>query len=164
MLFRSWHPDICAIPPVLVSEEAQKISHSTLGKTSFEGTAAKVNHSVQPRLPTFLETEELGTRQPKLCDSCQGCKFCSIGSIEMSCREAEELAAIKKNMVLDRDAKEVRFTYPLLGDPGALEDNREQAVAMAKGLEKRLKKQGLQDKYNTEFQDYLDREIGRAHV
>ena len=77
----------------------------------------------------------------------------------MSRREAEELAAVKKNMLLDRDAKEVRFTYPLLGDPGVLEDNREQAIAMAKGLEKRLKKQGLQDKYNTEFQDYLDRGV-----
>ena len=51
-------------------------------------------------------------------------------------------------MVLDKENKELKFTYPFVKDPGVLTDNRSQAIALAGSLEKRLKKNGELEVYN----------------
>ena len=61
-------------------------------------------------------------------------------------------------MKVDPETKRVSFYYPLLKDPWLMSDNRNQALAMAVGLEKRLQKRtGEVDAYNEALRDFLDR-------
>ena len=76
---------------------------------------------------------------------------------ELSKKERRELLLIRDNMVLDKEKKELKFTYPFVKDPSVLTDNRNQAIALAAGLEKRLKRNGELDAYNKALQEFLDR-------
>ena len=121
-----------------------------------------MNHVKKLRgFPSFLECEELGTAQPKRCNSCQSCAACRSTTVEMSRRDREELNAIKENMILDTEKKEITFTYPLLQDPYVLGDNRQQATSMAHGLEKRLKSKGELERYNEQMRDMIQRDAIR---
>ena len=49
---------------------------------------------------------------------------------------------IQENMVFDRENKKLHLKNPQVKDPSVLQDNREQAISIAKGLERRLMKNG----------------------
>ena len=65
---------------------------------------------------------------------------------------------IRENMVLDKKERRLHFRYPLIKDPSVLTDNRRQAISMAEGLERRLRKSGDLEIYNKALQEFLDRD------
>ena len=107
----------------------------------------------------FFEMEELATVVPKRCNNCSSCSKCSDKNYELSKRERRELQAIRDNMILDKENKRLNFTYPLIKDPSVLTDNRHQAIMLAKGLEKRLKRNNELDAYNEALRDFLNRGV-----
>ena len=156
------HPVIKAVPPMLMEQSTVNLTHASLGEVRHQGEPRSVNHVKKLRgFPSFLECEELGTAQPKRCNSCQSCAACRSTTVEMSRRDREELNAIKENMILDTEKKEITFTYPLLQDPYVLGDNRQQATSMAHGLEKRLKSKGELERYNEQMRDMIQRDAIR---
>ena len=50
---------------------------------------------------SFLRSEEMGTGQPRRCQTCSSCNKCSIRSVEMTRKEQEELALIESNITVD---------------------------------------------------------------
>ena len=110
----------------------------------------------------FMECEEMATNQPKRCGNCMSCLKCSVRAQELTRKESEELIMIESNLVLDSEARKLSYRYPLIKDPAVvLSDNRQQAVGMAKGLERRLIKEGLYKAYCDELQDYINRGVIR---
>lgn len=105
----------------------------------------------------FFEMEELATVGPKRCNNCLDCNKCSDKNYELSRRERRELQAIRDNMFLDKENKEIKFTYPLVKDPSVLTDNRSQAIALAGSLEKRLRRNGELEVYNEALKEFLGR-------
>ena len=51
-------------------------------------------------------------------------------------------------MFLDTEKEKIMFPYPLIRDQNVLTDNFQQAINMAKGLEKKLKVRGEMEAYN----------------
>ena len=49
------------------------------------------------------------------------------------------------------------MSYPAIKDFSLLVDNREQALGRAMSLEKRLPKSGLEEPYDAQLQDYIER-------
>ena len=47
---------------------------------------------------------------------------------------------VRENMVLDKKERRLHFRYMLIMDPSVLTYNYRQAVSMAEGLERRLRK------------------------
>ena len=86
--------------------------------------------------------EELPTIGLKICCNCNECTRCGDKNYRLSKRERRELQMIRENMVLDKKERRLHFRYPLIKDPSVLTDNRRQAVSMAEGLKRRLRKNG----------------------
>ena len=176
------HEDI-ETGPMLINEEANRRSHATLGKLVFkvvglpnrEGGPGETDVSPGSLNDTavantllrsrqrfhFNECEEMGVSQPRRCGSCNSCKSCSIRSQEMTRREQDELLMIEAGIEVDVEKRKVTFHYPLISDPMLLGDNRSQAVAIARGLERKLVERGEIEPYNQEIQGYLDRNVIR---
>ena len=74
------------------------------------------------------------------------------GNFQLPRIDQEELNLIKRNMVLDAEAKQVRMRYPYIKV-----DIRDQVTAMAKKLEERLAKAGQLEAYNAEIEGYVHR-------
>ena len=79
------------------------------------------------------------------------------GNFQLPRIDQEELNLIKRNMVLDAEAKQVRMKYPYIKDSALLVDNRDQVTAMAKKLEERLAKAGQLEAFNAEIEGYVHR-------
>ena len=148
--------------PVLMDQKTFSLSHATLGECYYVDEQVKVvNHLTARKKFNFFECEEMAVGQPKRCNDCAACKACSMKGQELSRRDERELRLIKEGMQLDLDMNQLKFEYPLIKDPSVLQDNRQQAISMAAGLEKRLLKSGELEAYNTEIRDFLDRGVIR---
>ena len=66
---------------------------------------------------------------------------------------------IEKNMSIDTEGCKITFKSPLIKDAGLLTDNKQQAVGMAADLERRLKKIGQLESYNTELKEFINRGV-----
>merc|ERR1711867_292140 len=120
----------------------------------------KVSHrTARITVVNFLECEELGTGQPRHCGTCKSCTRCSVRSQEMTKREADELALIEDNIVVDEATNTVWFHYLLIKDSALLTDNRAQTIAVEASVEKKLKKNGQLAAYNDVMKDYIQRGV-----
>ena len=77
----------------------------------------------------------------------------------MSRRDQEELLMIERSITLDEDKLTVNFKYPYVKDPSVLTDNKSQAILMALGLERKLKKSNGLYAYYAEFKSYIDQGV-----
>ena len=109
--------------------------------------------------PEFLDAEALGTDLPRKCGACKNCKECKYKTTLLSFQESAELDIIMDNLSYCKESKKWTASYPFHTDPSVLQDNLKQAVACMKKQEKRLRNQGILDKYNQEFHSIVQRGV-----
>ena len=85
-------------------------------------------------LSTFMEAEEMGTVQPRRCNSCLGCGCCINQAMEHGRKEQAELRLIQKSVKINKELKRVEVSYPAVKDSRHLSDNRAHALGRAKSL------------------------------
>ena len=156
LLLEGSHPCIKA-SRLQMNPEAMHIARTVLGtigsKARQRGRPVKkatvnfVSHSESVSFGgqskfNFLELKELGTGQPRRCGTCKNCTRCSVQAQQMTARKQSELALIEAAIVFKPDEKKVMFEYPHIKDVSRLQDNKNQVMAMAIGVEKRLEKTG----------------------
>ena len=71
-------------------------------------------------------------------------------------KEKKELGTLPSAVFLDVGSNVCRASYPEIDPNLCYKDNKWQAVAMSTSMEKHLKKAGMMNVYNGEFQDFLD--------
>jgi hypothetical protein len=79
----------------------------------------------------------------------------------LSFKENAEYEAILNNLTYSPEDKRWTAAYPFIENPGVLTDNKGQALACMKSLEKRLKKQRRLEEFNAVFQETVDRGVFR---
>ncbi len=122
-----------------------------------------VCHVAAGERPTvdFLTAEGLGVDLPRRCVTCDGCKECRFRAAHLTWREAEELRAIERGLVLDTQRRQWTARYPYRVPPETLADNRAQAITLMYSLERRLRRTGRLEDFNKVFQDSVDRGVFR---
>ena len=105
--------------------------------------------------PSFWEGDCLGVLPPKRCGKCMRCVQCTDLALTYSRKDQDELDMLKKGIKLVNG--QLQVTYPFIRDPHCLPNNRHVVIMMAEKQEKRLIKSGHLERYNLEFQKYLDR-------
>ena len=111
------------------------------------------------KIPDFLTAEGLGVELPKRCKACNQCKECAFKAVHLSWQENQELKCIEEGLELDVEKKKWIAQYPFQGDPNVLVNNKPQAIAMLKNLEKRLISKGQMEEFNAQFQDTVQRGV-----
>ena len=145
---------------VVFNSKANKLRHAVLAEECDMKKTNLVNFlKVQEKfVSTFLEAEQMGTVQPRRCNNCLGCGYCSNQAMEHSRKEQAELRLIEKSVKINEELKRVEVSYPAVKDFSLLGDNREQALGRARALEKRLVKTGRKAAYDEQLQDFITRE------
>ena len=77
----------------------------------------------------------------------------------MTKREADELALIEDNVMVDEATSTVWLHYPLIKAPALLADNRAQAIVVEASVETKLKKNGQLEAYYDVMKDYIRRGV-----
>ena len=104
--------------------------------------------------------DDLGIKIAGRCIDCKGCKNCSFLAHELSRVEQYQHEVIKSNLVLDPVNDVITTTYPFQEDPKVLEDNKNQAFALLKKTENRLKPNPSHAQlYCEQWQDFIDRGV-----
>ena len=75
----------------------------------------------------------------------------------MTFREKKELDALRSVVSLDVLNNVCQASYPEIDPNLEFKDNKWQAVAMSKSMEKHLNKTGMMEVYNEQFKDLLNR-------
>ena len=141
---------------VVFNAKANKLRGASMGQFVKARKINFINHLGRP-LVNFLEAEEMGTIQPKRCTSCLSCGDCSNKAVEFSRKQQAELRLIQESVSLNKELKRVEVKYPAIKDFSVLTDNREQVIARAKSLEKRLIKSGMKECYDGQLKDFIAR-------
>ena len=115
--------------------------------------------AVTSKVPDFLTVESMGVEIPKRCKSCQQCKECTFKAIHLTWQENLELKKIEEGLTLDIGKKRWIAEYPFKEDPTNIRNNRAQAIALMKNLEKRLKKTSMLEDFNVQFNETVDRGV-----
>ena len=105
--------------------------------------------------PSFWEGDCLGVLPPKRCGKCLRCLQCTDLALNYSRKDQDELEMLQKGVKLVHGKLQV--SYPFVRDPHCLPNNRHTVIKMAEKQENRLIKSGHLERYNKEFQKYLDR-------
>ena len=143
-VLEGWHPDVWC-------------SSETSSKT--QSLKARINRLHASPEALFPDLAELPLDVPRSCPRCVGCSQCKYEVQDMSFREKKELEALREAVILDNENSVCRATYPELDPSLVYKDNKWQAVAMSTSLERQLRKSGMLQVYNKEFQDLLDRGV-----
>ena len=109
----------------------------------------------------FFAAEAVGSDVPKRCKNCKGCKECDFKVRSLTWTENQELAEVEKGLSLDTVAKKWTAVYPFAEDPAQLKNNYNQAYSFLERLEKRLKKTGQLQEFDTQMQETIKRGIFR---
>jgi hypothetical protein len=109
----------------------------------------------------FLTAEALGTETLRRCAACKKCKECQFRANVLSFKENAEYEAILNNLVYSQELKRWTASYPFVEDPNVLVDNKGQALACMRSLEKRLIKQKRLQEFNDVFQETVERGVFR---
>ena len=144
---------------VVFNSKANKLRHAVLAEECNFRKVDVLNflRSQDKSLNSFLEAEQMGTVQPRRCNSCLGCGTCSNKAMEHSRKEQAELRLIQKSVKINKELKRVEVTYPAIKDFSLLSDNRTQVIGRAKCLEKRLIKTGFKTSYDEQRKDFIAR-------
>ena len=105
----------------------------------------------------LIDIENLGVMPPKRCERCKNCKFCSDEGILLSCKEEEEFRLINDSVQI-KDGK-TTCSFPFVKDPNILSNNKEPMLKRSQKLEQSLKRRGLLQAYNEEFQKFVGRGV-----
>ena len=109
----------------------------------------------------FLEAELDGVSPPRRCKRCKQCKECSDRNLMHTEVENAQLEVIESKVKLDAIRRKIVVEYPFTTDPAILGNsninNRRQAIAIQRSVENHLKRKGIEEIYNTEFQKMIDR-------
>jgi hypothetical protein len=109
----------------------------------------------------FLTAEALGTETLRRCAACKKCKECQFRANVLTFKENAEYEAILNNLVYSQELKKWTASYPFVEDPNVLVDNKGQALACMRSLEKRLNKQKRLQEFNEVFQETVERGVFR---
>ena len=105
----------------------------------------------------FQLGDEMGNYIPKSCSNCRKCSTCTFAGSSITQKERIQLEYIERGIEHSEEENIFRVKYPFLEDPReALTDNRSQAVAYAMSLEKKLEKHNLREKFDGEFDKFLE--------
>jgi hypothetical protein len=89
------------------------------------------------------------------------CEECQFRADVLSIKENAEYEVILNNLTYSPEERRWTASYPFIENPGVLTDNKGQALACMKSLEKRLKKQKRLEEFNAVFQETVDRGVFR---
>ena len=144
---------------VVFNSKANKLRHAIFAEDYGLKNSHAVNFikSYEKPVATFIESEQMGTVQPRRCNNCLGCTTCSNQAMALSRKEFAELRLIQDSVHIDKDSQKVIVSYPAIKDFSILSDNREQALSRARSLEKRLLKSGFKESYDEQLKDFIDR-------
>jgi hypothetical protein len=109
----------------------------------------------------FLSAEALGTETLRRCAAYKKCKECQFRANVLTFKENAEYEAILNNLVYSQELKRWTASYPFVEDPNVLVNNKGQALACMKSLEKRLNKQKRLQEFNEVFQETVERGVFR---
>ena len=146
------HPEIKFENPVK-GENAEKLNHALFSSPTF-----CLNTSIDEP-GKFLEAEMMGYDVPRKCDTCQKCPTCTIVTDGRTVKEHRELNMLRDSITHDPATNKVTCTYPVVGDIHAFVDNRDQAITRQTATRNSIKKKGILDQYNEQFQDYISRGV-----
>ena len=105
----------------------------------------------------FPELSDMPMEIPRTCPNCKGCCQCQYEICDMTFPEKKELDALRSVISLDVLNNVCRASYPKIDPSLEFKDNKWQAVAMSKSMEKHLNKTGMMEVYNEQFKDLLNR-------
>jgi hypothetical protein len=109
----------------------------------------------------FLSAEALGTETLRRCAACKKCKECQFRANVLTFKENAEYEAILNNLVYSQELKRWTASCPFVEDPNVLVDNKGQALACMRSLEKRFNKQKRLQEFNEVFQETVERGVFR---
>ena len=126
-------------------------------KTEFAKTLKRIINTLRKTTPfTFPECGGLGISHPRCCDPCVNHNRCSVCAQELTRSKREQLSQIKHSLTLDLATAMQGLYRSLLDDPRLLSDNKDQAVAMAADLERKLlEAPGDLKAYNAALESFL---------
>ena len=133
-----------------LSPAAQAIANS-LPTPPPEGHAFFLSAQPAPLLG-FQEAEDLGCTPAPLCESCKGCRDCSLQRRTLTPQEAEIVSRVEREMVLDKDQSTLHCQYPWKACASRMRDNWEQANKVQGQIERRLIKTNQLEQYNEEME------------
>ena len=122
-----------------------------------QALTVKFDKSTTQAEALFPELTEMPMEIPRSCPNCRGCTQCPYEVQDMTYKEKKELDALRAAVSLDPVNNVCRASYPEIDSSLPFVDNKWQAVAMSKTMERQLGKTGMMPAYNKEFQDLLDR-------
>ena len=161
------HPDISFSNPVL-APEATKIAFFTKvddASGTMRPLASKCpisgREEVEDLRPPdcFYEYEMMGFNRQSRCATCQKCSTCNIITKGMTVQENLDYLKMEKLLTHDPATNTLKAEYLIKGDESLFQDNRAQVLTRQTRFFNSLKKDGLVDSYNKEFQDYVDRGV-----
>ena len=156
MVLGGSHPSVKATP-LCLTREAIKLYKGVKMSRFYRVTS--YNCVGQVKLPTFLESEELGIAQPRRCERCKNCRGCSYQLMEKTRKEQEEEDLMRENFAYDESQKRCIASYPVIGDISKIRDNSYQGLAVMKSQERRLLKTGNKEAFDKQFADYVKRGV-----
>ena len=109
-------------------------------------------------IPDFFTAEDLGIRPLQSCSRCQNCTDCDFRRQNIT---REQLKVVEKQeslMTLDKANKCIETSYAWTENVHDLKDNRGQAIAFQRSIEKKLIKDNELDLYNEEVKKVVEKE------
>ena len=107
----------------------------------------------------FITAEAIGTETPRRCAACKNCSECQYRTENLTWQENNELTIIEEGLKLDEKRSRWTARYPFLVSPNVLEDNKRQAEACMRKLEKQLLKKGELEAFNNQFNETVERGV-----
>jgi hypothetical protein len=109
--------------------------------------------------PEFLSAEAMGVDLPRRCPSCKNCKECQFRTSAVSYKEDQEFHVILDGLKFNEERRKWTASYPFFIPPSELRDNDQQVKAYTERMEKRLRKQGRVEEFNSQFRDTVERGV-----
>ena len=114
-----------------------------------------------PRIDSFIEGEELGTKVNPECGGCK-CGHCPIPGHSYSFREEQELRLIVEGLRYEPDRQIWITSYPWIVDPSKLPDNYSQALAVLRSTERVLASDpSWKETYTAQIYEHQERGVCR---
>merc|ERR1711867_50385 len=112
--------------------------------------------SMEDKLPRFMELDDLEPMHQPLCRDCKGCGTCTFRAGTFTPEEKKSVQFMEDTMAYNEKDQVIEVSYPLYDEADSQPDNLKQVRVVQENIEKRVRKDGLTDKYNKEMQKMID--------